>query len=198
MRFLRRPNQSDGLACAYCAKGGREMKRLLIVILAFGLIISLGGLVMAADKKTAAPTTPMSDAVRNQLAAQAKNKLESRQWEVSVTSAGKKAATEADVFTFTNGKVTSKNLSAQGYKKSNLNVGIQDDGTAVWETMQVNANNDLAFFRGELFGTAMKGVISMQPVKGAKTVLHFSTALQQATPAAGAQTGAAAQQKDEE
>ena len=159
------------------------MKGLLIVVLVFGLIVSSVGLVMALDK-TASPAS-MSDATRNQLAAQAKNKLESRQWEVSVTSAGKKAATETDVFTFTDGKVTSKNLSAQGYKKSNLNVGIQDDGTIVWETMQVNANNnDLAFFRGELSGTTMRGVISMQPVKGEKTIFNFTNASQQAvTPA---------------
>ena len=168
---------------ALSVQGGREMKGLLIVVLVFALIVSSGGLVMALDK-TASPAS-MSDATRNQLAAQAKNKLESRQWEVSVTSTGKKAVTETDVFTFAEGKVTSKNLSAQGYKKSNLNVGIQDDGTIVWETMQVNANNnDLAFFRGELSGTTMRGVISMQPVKGEKTIFNFTNASQQAvTPA---------------
>jgi len=182
MRFLRRPNQSDGLACAYCAKGGREMKRLLIVVLAFGLIVSSGVIVMAADK-AAGPET-MSDATRNQLAAQGKNKLEGRQWEVYVTSPGKKAAAETDVFTFAEGKVTSQNLSAQGYKKSNLNIGIQDDGTVVWETMQVNTNNDLVFLRGELSGNAMKGVMSMQPIKGAKTTLNFTNVLQQEAPLA--------------
>lgn len=169
------------------------MKRLLIVVLAFALIVSSGGLVIAADK-TASPAS-MSDATRNQLAAQAKNKLESRQWEVYVTSSGKKAAAETDVFTFAEGKVTSQNLSAQGYKKSNLNVGIQDDGTTVWETMQVNANNDLVFLRGELYGNIMKGVISMQPVKGAKTVFNFTNALQQEAPVSAAQTAAAVQKK---
>jgi hypothetical protein len=158
------------------------MKGLLIVVLVLGLIVSSGGLVMALDK-TASPAS-MSDATRDQLAAQAKNKLEGRQWEVYVTSPGKKAAAETDVFTFAEGKVTSKNLSAQGYRKSNLNVGIQDDGTAVWETMQVNANNDLVFLRGELSGNAMKGVISMQPIKGAKTLLDFTNALQQEAPLA--------------
>ena len=119
------------------------MKKILGVIWVFGLTFVLTATALAADK-------PMSDAVINQLAAQAKNRLESQEWQVYVTSTGKRAATETDVLSFVEGKVESRNLSAQGYKKSNLNVGIQSDGTTIWETMQVNATNDLVFFRGEL------------------------------------------------
>lgn len=149
------------------------MKKFFMGILVLGLIAAVWGLAVAA---------PMSDLVRAQLAEKAKQTLGNQEWTVYVTSTGKKAVTETDVFTFSEGKVVSANLSAQGYKKSNLNVGVQDDGIIIWETMQVNANNDLAFLKGEISGNNLKGVISMQPVKGAKTVFNFSTSLPQTAP----------------
>ncbi|MFA5157428.1 MAG: hypothetical protein WC532_08635 [Candidatus Omnitrophota bacterium] len=150
------------------------MKKAGIAILALGLAISFCGLSMAAEK--AKGMAGMSDAAKAQLVDQTKQALNSREWEVyMLIPAGKKTVTEPDVFTFANGKVSSRNLTAQGYKESNVNVGLQDDGTPVWETMQVDANNNIAFIRAEVSGSNMKGVISKQPVKGAKTTMHFTT-----------------------
>jgi len=153
------------------------MKKTVIVLSVFGLIMSLCGFGFAAEQATTkTTTTAMSDAVRSQLVEKAKQTLSSQEWTIYMPiTVGKKTISETDVFTFANGKISSKNLTAQGYKESNVNIGVQDDGTAVWETMQVDANNNLAFIRGELSGTSMKGVISKQPVKGNKATYKFST-----------------------
>lgn len=123
--------------------------------------------------------------------------LNSREWVIYVRPQGEKAAgVETDMLTFQNGKLTSKNLSAQGYPESNYGLSVNEDGGIIWETMQARElpnQVDLAFLRGELFNDgSMRGTISLQPHKGAKKRFAFSTEMQarqaeapvtQATPA---------------
>ncbi len=112
---------------------------------------------------------------------QAHQSLSSSQWTIYVWPAGTKGAItpETDVLTFANGKVTSRNLSAQGYPESNYGLFVGDDGSITWETMQARETPkevDLAFLRGELFKDAsMKGSIILQPKRGAKKTYIYST-----------------------
>lgn len=97
----------------------------------------------------------------------AKENLGAKEWTVYfISKAGKKTRQEEDILTFSEGKLTSKNLSAKGYLSSNYTVTIQDDNTIVWETMQSTEKGDMAFWRGELQGEAMRGVLSLHPEKG--------------------------------
>ncbi len=137
----------------------------------------------------------VKEIMKKQAIEKARAALNSHEWTVYLTPApdpsGKKVkvTVTTDVLTFSGeSKVASKELVAKGYPESNYTLSMQDDGTAVWETMQVNEQEGLAFFRGELRGESMKGVLSMQPTKGAKSTYYFSTTMpeiaaeQQAAP----------------
>ena len=116
------------------------------------------------------------DIRNNEALENAKITLASKEWEVYLSMAnGKRSKSPTDVLTFKDGKVASKDLVAQGYAESNFTLSINGDGVAVWETMQVNEKVGLAFLRGELQGTVMRGAISMQPQKGEKSTLYFNS-----------------------
>ncbi|MBI4355436.1 MAG: hypothetical protein HY597_03155 [Candidatus Omnitrophica bacterium] len=78
-----------------------------------------------------------------------------------------KASPIKDIVSFEQGRVTSKHLSAKGYPTTNFSARIGDDGVPIWETMQTNENQDVVFWRGELHGEALRGIVSQKPVKGA-------------------------------
>lgn len=103
--------------------------------------------------------------------------LKAKEWIIYMTPAsGQSGVTETDALTFNaDDAVSSKNLSAQGYGSSNYRVTVEGGGLAAWETMQVNAGNDLVFLRGELRGEAMNGTIFMKPQKGQNKTYNFST-----------------------
>ena len=159
-----------------------------------GLIFLIAGVavVTEAAQKPAA-VAPVAAKTPEQLKAQviqkAQQGLSLHEWAVYVTStdAKGKAAIETDVLTFNNGKITSRNLLAQGYPESNYGLAVQDNGTAVWETMQARelpGEVDIAFIRGALFPNGvLSGTIIMQPQKGASKAFEYSTVKPQTTPA---------------
>ena len=107
--------------------------------------------------------------------------LKAKEWLVYVTSGSGKGKAEADVITFTEeGKVSSKNLFAQGYGDSNFRLTAQDDGSAVWETMKVDKDKNLAFLRGELRGNEMTGSIFMKSAAGVGSTYYYGTTQVQA------------------
>ena len=141
----------------------------------------------AAPAAALAPTAVQPglspDIVRNRALENAKAALDSQEWTVHLSLAnGRRPKDSTDVLTFKEGKVTSKNLLAQGYPESNYTLSVTGDGVAVWETMQVNEKVGLAFLRGELHGMMMKGAISMQPQKGEKSTLYFSSEIPSQAP----------------
>jgi len=142
--------------------------------------------VKAAAKEIAVETkavTPepaglsVKDIITNQALEKAKETLISQEWLVYVMpAAGKRSrGMEEDTMIFKDGKISSKNLLAKGYPESNFTLKMQDEYTAVFETMQVNEKEGIAFIRGELNGSVLKGVISMQPKKGEKEAMNFSS-----------------------
>jgi cytoskeletal protein RodZ len=138
-------------------------------------------------------TTPVSQPAAEQQIDAAKEKkeaevaiarqtLSSRQWTIYLTpmSAQKKrrrSKMRTDELTFTITTVTSKGLSAEGYAESNYTITVKEDGTVVWETMQTGKKGDLAFWRGELKGMIMQGILSKKPLKGEVKDFYFSTQL---------------------
>jgi len=71
-----------------------------------------------------------------------------------------------DVVSFENGKLKSKTFAVEGYSESNLTVTIEDDGKAIWETMQSHTAKGPIFWRGELAEKAVNGVLSRQNKDG--------------------------------
>mgnify|MGYP001568529555 CR=1 FL=1 len=115
----------------------------------------------------------------------AQAELQAKEWIIYLTpqETKRKLTSETDVLTFSDGKVTSRNLSAKGYSTSNMGISsIQDDGTAVWETMQVNAaTKDIVFLRGELLASGiMRGTVFFKPQKGDTTTYSYSTIMPEA------------------
>jgi len=149
------------------------MKR---VILGLVLVLCLGWISLGF-----AQTDEAKKALLKGLELKARQTLKSQEWTIYLVplevSKKEKPTMETDILTFTDMKVKSQNLSAKGYGESNYSLHMQEDGTAVWETMQVNENEDLVFLRGDLKGNQMTGVISMQPKKGARRDYSFSTAM---------------------
>ena len=113
---------------------------------------------------------------RNLAEQKVKGQLAAKEWTVYRTPESGKGKTETDVLTFTSeGQVSFKWLFGKGYTASNFRITIQDDGAAVWETMQVDADKNLAFPRGILRGEEMIGSIFMKPVKGEPVNYLYTT-----------------------
>ena len=107
----------------------------------------------------------------------ANEKLGVQEWVIYLTlkEAKRKPTIETDVLIFSEGKLTTKNLSAQGYTTSNCRIDLDDLGTVTWETMQVNEEEGLVFLRGELKEEVMTGAVIKQPKKGKKQTFYYST-----------------------
>ena len=82
------------------------------------------------------------------------------------------AAAKQDHLEFRNGKVTSRQLSAQGFSPSRYTLARQDDGTLVWETVQTDKTGAMMHWRGEWDGQIMQGVLTKE-VRG-KPAMNFS------------------------
>jgi hypothetical protein len=171
------------------------MKKRLFIGLSIAalLVLCSSTVIQAVTKETAA--TQAAD--WKALAAQKGHQdLSSRSWIIYVWPSDAKGASprETDTLTFANGKVTSKNLSREGYPESNYGLFVGDDGSITWETMQAREGKeiDLAFLRGELFSDGtMKGSITMQPQRGVKRIYSYSTQMPGTEAAATAVTAPA-------
>ena len=128
-----------------------------------------------ASKKTISVNPAISPAARKEAEAKAKEVLAANEWTVYLTAMGqKKARPEADVLNFGEGKLSSKNLSGKGYSTSNCTITVQSNGTIIWETMQTTEKGEMAFWRGELEGEVMRGVLSLQSPKGQAQDFSFT------------------------
>lgn len=153
------------------------MKKIVLGVMVLSFLVMDVVSSTAAEKNRTAPATKTTTIVtdRREAEARAKETLAAKKWTIYLTIIGaKKAKSETDVLTFAEGKLTSKNLSSKGYPTSNITVTVQDNGTIIWETMQTKENGDMAFWRGELEGEIMRGVLSLQSVKGGAQDFSFS------------------------
>lgn len=97
-------------------------------------------------------------------------------WAMTLTPIGGdgKAAAMKDKVSFDGGKILSDRLSAAGYPASNYTLTVGDDKIPVWETMQSAGEKGVAFWRGELHGESMRGILSEHPTDGAASDYSFS------------------------
>ncbi len=146
------------------------------IILALGSIVLGAGSVFSADAKTAgaaatqaAPATEAAPARLLSPEDQIRAQLDGTEWTVQLNpSAGVKGATsQKDTVTFTKKQVKSSFMEKAGYPASNYSLTIGGDGRAVWETMQTKEGEGVAFWRGEVDGSTMRGVLSRHPTEGA-------------------------------
>ena len=83
-------------------------------------------------------------------------------------SGANKTKPKEDTVTFGQKEVVSERFSKGGYLNSNYTLTINGD-TPVWETMQSKEKEGVVFWRGELHGSGMRGIVSEHPANG-KTV----------------------------
>lgn len=132
---------------------------------------------------------PKLAAARAQMAAKIKQALTAKEWTVYVVKVAatknSPAVVEQDVVTFTDRTVTFKNLAASGYSKTGSNYALRvgNDGSSIWETMQMHENEkDIVFLRGELpkdCGYMTGSMVYQWPAKGTEKTELFSTYMPQ-------------------
>jgi len=139
------------------------------------------------DVSVAAPAAPSvhpsatSDAAKQE---QAKKewmaKLNGTRWSVAVTpmsaEPGKSPKPKQDTLAFSGPQITSELLVKEGYSGSNFTLRLEDDGSAIWETMQGKEGGHLAFWRGNVQGDVMRGVVSKRSPDGTSVDYSFSGA----------------------
>lgn len=175
-----------------------------------GLVVSMGSVVGAQDPAAAVPAEPASPPAqtapvqapaplaeaaqqRAQKEADARTRITGTRWAIEWTpvGAGEKAKSQKDTVSFDDRQITSERLSKAGYPASNYTLTVQDDGVIIWETMQTKDGEGVAFWRGELHGTAMRGVLSKHPLSG-ESEDYTITGEQAKGSASGAKTAAPA------
>ena len=133
--------------------------------------------------KPAVPAPVATVSPQEKLREQVRAKLNGTNWtlELKPETGGK---TVQDTVTFEGRTVKSSWLTKSGYNVSNYSLQVSEDGSAVWETMQSKEGEGLAFWRGELAGEKMSGVLSKQPKEGTPMSYNFSaTKVASAAPA---------------
>lgn len=158
------------------------MKKRLIhmVVAACAVSVMCAQLTLAAEKKKGKAVEvkqpSLSDAQRAALSQEALIQLNNQGWAIKLAQqSAKKPRVEADILTFSGQGVVSQFLSAKGFGGSQFSLSIQDDGAAVWETVQRSVNEDIAAWRGELRGGVMSGTLSIRYKTGMAETYSFST-----------------------
>jgi|GEM_PF-2534828 len=110
------------------------------------------------------------------ISSEAQKTLNGFTWNLEVTSmAAKKEDRKAvqDIVIFKDGKMSSEGLQKKGFGTSNYTLTVGDDGVPVFETMQRDTEEGVAFWRGELVEGKIRGVISVQAPKTPATTFGF-------------------------
>ncbi len=189
---------------------------IMRLLLTLGVCLSVPAWALGAEEPVAAPEAaapaaaeapaqepvpaPKAKSPEEQVRAQ----LAGTTWNVELTTiVGEKTKTQKDSLTFDDKQLKSERLTKAGYPTSNYTLTVGEDGVPVWETMQTKEGEGVAFWRGELRGSIMRGVLSKHPVEGAPEDYTFSghegqgKAVGKASEPAPAQASAGAAAADE-
>ncbi len=125
----------------------------------------------ASSNKAAADAASPASLVKEAEAA-----LRGSVWNMALNPIGgdAKAQPMKDKVSFDGGKILSDRLSVAGYPASNYTLTVGDDKIPVWETMQSAGDKGVAFWRGELHGESMRGILSEHPTDGPASDYSFS------------------------
>ncbi len=127
-------------------------------------VLFISGICIAQDNSVA----------RKAAEAKATVALGAREWNVDFrsTDPASKVKPWSDTLILADGKLNSKYLAEKGYPVSNIKVTVED-GLIIWETMQGTQKGDIAFWRGELRGDSMSGLLSLKPPVGETNEFSF-------------------------
>ena len=109
---------------------------------------------------------PRAQTPAEKLREEIRSRLDGTTWSLELRPLEGPGKTKPDTVSFTGRTVTSQRLEKLGYGTSNYSLNVKEDRTATWETMQTKTGEGVAFWRGELEGETMRGVLSQQPAKG--------------------------------
>lgn len=153
------------------------MKRICAFILVLGFLTALPSLSWAAKKtKAVEPPPGLTAQQRQAMETSALEKFNAQAWTIYLTAQGvKKPRVETDVLTFSGSTVTSQNLSSLGYSGSNFTLTVQEDGNAVFETVQRTEAGDLALWKGTLAGNKIVGILNLRPEGKVPTIYSFTS-----------------------
>jgi len=119
-------------------------------------------------KKKETTATKIEAAKKEEKLKQAQEKINDTAWQVRLMRIGEgKKETYNDELCFVDNKFESKKMLKDGFSETNVTLSLKGENIVVWETMQTDAKGNLAFWKGEIEGEVMRGVLSLQPQKGA-------------------------------
>ncbi len=143
------------------------LRKILSVFLVTICLLSLYSSAEAkAKKKKKETAVPKIEAVKKEeRLKQAAEKLNNTQWVIrliKIPAEIRRSFTE-DVLRFAENKIESKLLAKEGFTPTSYSLSLKGENMVIWETMQTDAKGNLAFWKGEMEGERMRGVLSRQP-----------------------------------
>lgn len=163
---------------------GARAKALFVLLSVTAVGLAAGPAEAARKAKKAAGPSPAAMAAKQEREKQAAASLSGTTWSAELTpvSGQKGARPVKDILTFLEGKIASQHLTRDGYPASNFTLTADAGAPVVWETMQTKEGTGVAFWRGEIEGDSMRGVLSKHPTEGANTDYSFRGTLTSRTP----------------
>jgi len=88
--------------------------------------------------------------------------LNNTEWQIELMPLSGKGAKETDTVVFKNNQVSSTGYGKKGFPATNYTLTVEDNGVAVWETMQTSEKSGVVFWRGEIDPgmESNKGIVS--------------------------------------
>lgn len=146
-------------------------RMFLIVMVSVIFSVSLIDPAFAARKKKETKKikeTPVEKIQKKQEALkQAQEKINNTVWQVRfMRIGGEKKEGFEDELSFVDNKFGSKKFLEDGFSPTSFTLNLKGENIIIWETMQTDAEGNLALWKGEIEGEFMRGVLSLQPQKG--------------------------------
>lgn len=91
--------------------------------------------------------------------------LNNTKWGVKIIPMAGIGITRKDTLVFKDKKFLSDNFKLEGFTPTNYTLSVKDNGITVFETMQTK-DKKTVFWRGELRGEVLRGIISARVIEG--------------------------------
>ena len=158
------------------------MKRIVIIILILGFLVSFISLSEAADRKRRVrePGSKIISSAKEDAPTKAKQALRAKEWIVYLAPASdKKAKPQLDILSFSDNKFSSKNFTTKGYKEVDYSLIVKEDGSASWQALQQEDSLGTVFWYGEYKDNNLQGIMSLLEKNGTLDDFYFTSALPQ-------------------
>jgi len=110
---------------------------------------------------------------KKQLVEKKRKELDDTEWQIELTPLSGKGKKEGETVVFKGNQVSLTGYGKKGFLPTNFTLTVQEDGSAVWETMQTSEKSGIAFWRGEMADAqTMRGIFSYHPDE--KTTVDYS------------------------